>query len=139
MLDTYKMLTDEFADEWLGWEPETLQVVKDRKLPNLNIEKAVAIQVLLNTDAVYTEPFAFEKWVLLANDYPVNFRQFQDISPIDILDAIDIMEQIHHRDEFGDEVLELIAEVFKDNGIMGFPKGIFKPDELKELEEYIND
>lgn len=134
MLKTLQKLNERFGSDWLEFEPETFYMLAD----DIDVEKAMALIVLELTDAIYNDVFAFEKAVCLFNDYPVNFSQFQKISAIDILQAIEDMEKVRKRDVFADEVLEYIADVFAEDGIHVFPESIFKDIEIDYMKRYLN-
>lgn len=141
MQQIYNLLIDKFDDNWLGWEPETLErallSVSVDPTPKL-LEKIMCLQALLLTDAIYNDCFVFEKAVCLFNNYPARFNQFQQISAGDIMSAIEEMEKIRNRDVFSDEVLEYIADVFKEDGIDQFPTSLFKPEEITYMQRYLN-
>ena len=141
MVHLYKKLIDTFGDEWLGFEPETLEVALKEKWGSYSdslITKVMALQAFLLTDAVYNDCFIFQKWILLLNDYPVNWNQMQELSVLDILYGIEQMEEIRPRDVFSDEVLEYIADIFQDNGVTEFTEGVFKPEEVTYMQRYLD-
>jgi hypothetical protein len=116
------LLLQKYGAEWLGWEPETLQerILGDfhtSAVSDLNMSKIQAMKTLhlVNTPWKTWEVFLWTAMPL--NGLFPDFWSMQVPTPAQCLVAIDIFRSVRRDIEWGDEVKNYLAVVWRHEGM----------------------
>lgn len=117
-------LISSYGADWSKWLPETLrtQVEGDYgEVPESVYNKIFAIKILLSDDSFWNNIFNFQNIVLSFNGIIPDFKNFQELSPAQIVYGILESRKIREF-PFDDIVKDYIKEVFFDHGLFIAPK-----------------
>lgn len=143
----YRFMTDNYGDDWLEYEPETIEEITidgetiSESEGNMNKIMALQTALLSQTDDEgfhFTDWQIFEKIVLTLNDVVPDFEQIEQADPHEIEGAFALLRQIEDNITFNDEVASYIAATYQVKNIVYCPHHK-QVDELLANTELRND
>lgn len=128
MLRTYKRLQSLFDYLWLNWEPETIKEMLHRRgALDLDMDKVLAVQTYIMSDAFFVDRFAFEKIIVSSSGRTPDWSIFESVSPLEICLCVKQLKAIPEREyrDFEDDVLDYIIHIFKGSKVYKLPPSLF--------------
>ena len=141
-LGLYRAMNTKFGREWMDWEPETLwQSFSESGVPlsDENRNTAMALQVLVNTNAAHEHWHIFEKTGHALNHNPVEFAVVQPLELNEIARTLKIMQLIRPKDAVESDVCGYIAAAARNSGVVFLPPDIFGSGCQSFLDDLNND
>lgn len=117
--------------DWIEYEPETIRAIEG--FDELDVNKALALQVAFSKSFRFTNWRGFEKVVIALNNVVPDFNSIEGATPREIQKAIKIMETISdEKVTLMDDVIRYVAGSYRWANIVYCP---FFPEVDKLLEE----
>lgn len=117
------LLIHKYGQEWLGWEPETLEIriPKDfavDRLSEMNLSKLQAMKTLHLVDA-YWERWEIFVWCTMPlNGIFPDFQLMQVPTVAQCMMSVDIANRVRSDVEWSDELKDYLSVVHRHNGIL---------------------
>ena len=127
VLQLYNHLNDEYGEEWLDFEPETIRdVVREGDKDELKFNTIMALQTAIktqsDTDGFYFNDWrVFEKIVLCCVGVVPDFLEIEHVEPQEIHYAYELFQKIKPEVDFSIEVAKYIAASYNEENIVYCP------------------
>lgn len=121
------VLDQKWGTEWKGWEPETItQMIKDEgvEVSKVNLDKIMAIKVLVNTGEFWSNPRTFEKVCLAFSSRMVDWGVVQEPRVHEIAACVALIERYIAEDTFSDTVAAYVAGAAVRDGYVLLPPSL---------------
>lgn len=93
----FDLLTEEFGNDWLEWEPETLhrEIIRVFQRPTEEVfEKIMALQTYMTTDLYWDEILAYEDIILAFGDRYVDLDLIQGCTPEELAYGVAVAQDV---------------------------------------------
>ena len=128
-------MDDRWQKDWIEWEPETIIQTSEKEgidVPKVNLDKIMALKVIINTPEFFESARAFEKICVAFSNRIVDWGTVQSIRVHDISSTIALVLRFLKDEKFSDDVSAYIAASAIRDGY------IILPDNLKFVREPFN-
>lgn len=118
------ILDTQWGPEWKEWEPETIiQTARQdgTDIERINLDKIMAIKVLVNTDDFWEDPRVFEKVCLAFSGRMVDWGQIQEPRIHEIASTVALVERYIKELAFTDDVATYVAAAAVRDGFILLP------------------
>ena len=138
LLKTYNQLNDEYGEEWLDFEPETLRGTKYiGEGDELKFNGIMALQTALSSQAdangiYFTDWRIFEKVVLSLTGVIPDFTEIEHVEPHEIHYVFSLLKNLSGDVEFNSEVTDYIVAAYNTENLVYCPFYKKVDDKLKE-------
>jgi hypothetical protein len=116
----YKALIEKFKKEWLSWEPEILIKAIEGAfdvddIPEIIIDKLMMVKMANTNNAIFVEPYLYEKCVRVFNNKPIEFGEIEEVTIGDIINCNRILDIVTPVDDifdnFENSVIDYIVSI----------------------------
>jgi len=116
------LLAKQYGQDWLGWEPETLEHFvpldfKVKEISGLAMSKLMACKTLHMVDTYWKQWEVFNWCTMPFNNLYPDFEVMQVPTVAQCLISVDIAERIRNDVEWSEEVKRYIGTVYRHDGI----------------------
>ena len=116
------MMIKTYGSDWLGWEPETLEVFipqdfKIKEISGLAMSKLMALKTLHLVDTYWKQWEVFNWCTMPFNNLYPDFDVLQVPTTAQCLISVDVADRIRKDVEWSNEVKRFIATVYRHDGI----------------------
>jgi len=118
------LLDGEWGDDWHDWEPETITQTIEAdgiEVAKVNLDKIMALKVLIKTDEFWKSPRVFEKVCLAFAGRMVDWGHIQEPRVHDLAACVAVIERYISEKEWSDNVQTYVAGVAVRDGYVMLP------------------